>query len=136
MNRLSMTTVAAAMALLAGGAALAAEVDEGRTRAEVIAERDAAQAAGTIAALVGEDSGDHHLSQQRWIPSRSRAEVAAELSQSRRSGELAAMTGEDSGAHHLAQQTVQPQTHYVGPNHGAEDAMPVRQAAGAAAKRS
>ena len=116
MNQLSMTSIVAALAVLAGGAAMAADAEEPISRAQVDAELDAARAAGTIAEFVGEDSGDHHLAQQRWVSTRSRADVPAELGAARRSGALAAMTGEDSGAHHLAQHVAQPQTLYVGPN--------------------
>ena len=133
MNRLSITSLAMTLALLASGPALAADEEKPLARTAVVAERDAAIAAGTIGIFVGEDSGDHHLGQQRWQSTRSRADVVADAIQARRNGELAAMNGEDGGSAYLAQQAAQPATRYVGPNHGADDVVPVSRAVANAA---
>ena len=92
----------------------------------MIAERDAAAAAGLTAAMAGEDSGAFHLSQQRWVSVRSRAEVVAEMMTARRSGEIAALSGEDSGSTYLARASAQRSVSYVGPDHGRDDAPTVR----------
>ena len=128
MNKFSMTLIVVSLALSVGAAALAADVDTDapRSRAEVIAERGAALAAGTIAAFTGEDSGAHYLSQQPWVSQRSRAAVIAELYQARHSGELAAMTGEDSGSAFLSRGGASAAVRYAGPSPGQDDGTSVR----------
>lgn len=108
MNRFAKTSIVISLGMCTFGAVLAADTGAPRTRAEVIAERDAASAAGLITAMAGEDSGSFHFSQQRWVSTRSRAEVSAEAVSARRTGELDAMTGEDSGSAYLAR--AQPAT--------------------------
>ena len=126
MNKFSMTLIVVSLALSTGVAALAADAEQPRSRAEVIAERDAALAAGTIAAFTGEDSGAHYLSQQPWVSQRSRAAVIAELYQARHSGELAAMTGEDSGSAFLSRGGASAAVRYAGPSPGQDDGTSVR----------
>ena len=134
MNKFSISSIMVAVALGTGAAALAADANASRSRAEVIAERDAAQAAGLIEAFNGEDSGAHHLSQQRWVPTRTRAAVIAELDKARRSGELMAMTGEDSGSDFLSRGAATAAVRYAGPSPGQDDSFATRMAmAGVAA---
>ena len=99
MNRFASTSIVISLGMCSFGAVLASDDTEvPRSRAEVIAERDAAAAAGLIAAMNGEDSGSVYLSQQRSVSTRGRAEVIAEMADARRSGEMAALVGEDSGS--------------------------------------
>lgn len=128
MSKFSMSSIVVSLALCGGAAAMAAEADveQPRSRAEVIAERDAALAAGTIATFTGEDSGDQYLSRQPWLPSRSRAEVVAEVMGALRSGLLAVMFGEDSGSGYLDHLPAQPATRFVGPTPAHDDESTVR----------
>ncbi len=94
-HRLTTRTALAALAMLAAQATLAqADGDRPRSRAEVAAEVLAARAAGTLAAMHGEDSGSFHLARQPFA-SRPRAEVVAELNEYRESGERAAQVAEE-----------------------------------------
>lgn len=113
MNAFRTTIVAFAALAALGAFADAARADDitpdpyqhmvsTRTRAEVVAERDAAVANGDIAAQQGEDSGSAHFA--RLVPPslRTRAQVLAEVLAARRDGSHEAITGEDSGSFHFA----------------------------------
>jgi hypothetical protein len=112
-HRFVATAATAAIAAIGAFAGTAARADDitpdpyqhmvsTRTRAEVIAERDAAIKSGEIAALHGEDSGSVHLARLAPAGTLTRAQVLAEVLAARRDGTLAAMSGEDSGSFHLA----------------------------------
>lgn len=73
------------------------------TRAEVVAARDAARAAGELRVLVGEDSGSFHLAKAAVPSGLTRAEVRAAVLVARAEGTLGALSGEDSGSFALAQ---------------------------------
>ena len=100
MNKLSQITAAVSLCLLASAAALAE--DTPRTRAEVIAELNAARASGELGAFTGEDGGSMFLSRQALPSSLTRAEVIVETRLARVSGEIDAYTGEDSGSDYLS----------------------------------
>lgn len=72
------------------------------TRAEVVAQLNAARANGQLAQLHAEDGGSAYFARQLATSGKTRAEVRAEVLAARASGELAAMSGEDSGSFHLA----------------------------------
>jgi hypothetical protein len=72
------------------------------TRAEVVAARDAAPAAGELHVIHAEDSGSFHLAKAAVAGTLTRADVHAEVLVARRDGTLGALTGEDSGSFALA----------------------------------
>ena len=86
----------------------AQDAGPGKTRAEVIAELDAARASGEKAVYSAEDSGSFRLANPAPAAGRSRADVMAEMFAARASGETAALTGEDSGAAWLATKGMGP----------------------------
>ena len=93
MNQIKITLVAAAcLCALAG--VRADDGSAGRSRAEVVAELRAAQTAGMLGVMNGEDSGSHWLSQRPAEGGLTRAQVRAELAAARESGELAASISE------------------------------------------
>lgn len=98
MNAIRMTTMA--VTLLAAGAVLA---DDGaRTQAEVAAEVHAAQAAGLLHLLVGEDGGSFHFARQSGTTALTRAQVAAEVAAAQRAGEVGLAASEGGGSFQLA----------------------------------
>lgn len=103
MSKFIIALAAAVIGAAASGLARAQEEDAPRSRAEVIAELDAARASGELAAMVGEDSGSMFLAALPFSSQRTRAQVQAEVIEARRSGELNAFAGEDSGLVYLAQ---------------------------------
>jgi len=108
MNRKTITLFPILLAALAAahaeGPILDGEVSiSTRSRAEVIAELDAARRDGSLQAFGGEDSGASWLSAQLRTPSLlTRAQVRAEVLAARQRGELDATSGEDSGSFHFA----------------------------------
>lgn len=100
MNSFQLTTATIA-ALCAFGSAAAGQ-DTPRSRADVVAEVQAARAAGTLGVLNGEDSGSFLLSRQDTPTGLTRDEVRAQLAAARAAGEVGAMSAEDSGSHFLA----------------------------------
>lgn len=100
MKTIQITLITAAC-LCALGSALA-DSAEPRSRADVLAELNAARADGTLSAMVGEDSGSFRLSQRQQPSTTTRAQVIAELHAARSSGETASLVGEDSGSFLLA----------------------------------
>lgn len=94
MKAIKITLIAAAVF-----AAVCARAEHvGLTRAEVVAELDAARASGELGAYAGEDSGSFHLSRHGVGAQKTRAEVVSELEQARSDGSLASAQGEDSGS--------------------------------------
>lgn len=93
-------------AAMAVWAVAAQAQDEGtRSRTEVVAELNAARAAGELGAYEGEDSGSFRLSATGGRASATtRAAVRSEMLAARAAGGLYSMHGEDSGAALLAQQ--------------------------------
>ncbi|MBK9135411.1 MAG: DUF4148 domain-containing protein [Betaproteobacteria bacterium] len=79
-----------------------AQADTPRSRADVIAEVQAARAAGTLEALTGEDSGSFHLAHvanlsRQASAGRTRADVVAEVAEWRSSGAMEAFRAEFEG---------------------------------------
>lgn len=98
MNAIKITMLAAT--LLSAGAALA---DDGaRTRAQIVAEVHAAQAAGLLHVLNGEDSGSFHLARQGSASALTRAQVAAQVAAAQRAGEIGLASSESGGSFHVA----------------------------------
>jgi hypothetical protein len=64
MNAFKKTLLALGIGLAATAITRAQEVPVERTRAEVIAELDAARSGGELGVLLGEDSGSFHLASQ------------------------------------------------------------------------
>lgn len=84
------------------------------TRAQVVAERDAARAAGELGALDGEDGGSFHLARIEAPSQLAREQVRAEVLAARADGSLDTMTGEDSGSFALARARVgEPVAHEI-----------------------
>ena len=104
MNKFARASVVISLGLGSLGAVLAQDEKGALTRAEVIAERDAARASGWTLAMAGEDSGSHYLSQQRQVSTRARAEAVTQYGARLADGWSVAMVGEDSGSHYLSQQ--------------------------------
>jgi hypothetical protein len=77
--------------------------DAGRSRADVIAETEAARAAGTLGACDGEDSGSFRLSAGQPASVLAREQVRAEVLAARAAGELGALDGEDGGSFRQAE---------------------------------
>ena len=98
MSKFATLAAAIAIGLAAAGTAHAQDVATPKSRADAIAELDAARSSGELDALVGEDSGSFFLS-RRVAPSRlSRDEVRAAVQTANARGELTGMYGEDSGS--------------------------------------
>ncbi len=120
MSKLTILTVAAALTCAAIGLAHADE-ETPRTRAEVIAELDAARSSGEQDALLGEDSGSAWLAQQgqQAQPSRlTRQAVLAQVHAALARGDLYALIGEDSGSMFLSTPAAYGGLIYAGPNVG------------------
>ncbi len=123
------TILSAAAALTLAGIGLAhADEETPRSRAEVIAERDAARSSGELDALVAEDSGAVWLTQQVQPSSLTRQQVQADVQAAQVRGDLAALVGEDSGSAFLSMHGHSSGLLYAGPNVG-----PVEPDPGAAA---
>ena len=101
----ALKSIVIALGVATCGAALAVEEEAPRTRAEVVAERNAALASGWVAAMMGEDSGSFHLARQPWVSTRTRAEVMAELKAARADGTLAELNSEAGGPIYARVQT-------------------------------
>lgn len=101
MNAFKKTLLALGIGLAATAITRAQEVPVERTRAEVIAELDAARSGGELGVLLGEDSGSFHLASQPMAWTRTRAEVRAEAVATRKNGESTMYLGEDSGSFYL-----------------------------------
>lgn len=114
MSKLSVVAAAIAVTLAVMGRAHADEA-AGPSRAQVIAELQAARASGELGAMTAEDSGSARLTAALTGPGLTRAEVIAEVIAARARGELDALFGEDSGSMHLAQrQPAAPPVIYAG----------------------
>jgi Domain of unknown function (DUF4148) len=100
MNKFPIALIAAAC-ICTTASALADSAQE-RSRAEVIAELDAARADGSLGAIHGEDSGSIRLSQGQAAGGLTRAQVVAEIRAARASGEADSLIGEDSGSFAMA----------------------------------
>lgn len=99
-----MKTIVITMGTAALLCATAALADDGaRTRAEVVAEVHAAQAAGLLHVLGGEDSGSFHLARQAAAATLTRAEVAAQVAAAQRAGELGLAASESGGSFRIAE---------------------------------
>lgn len=98
-KRFTLATVAA-IAVVSSG--LARADDAPITRAQVIADLNAARASGELAAMAGEDSGSFWLAQRIGRPAQTRQQVVAEAVLSRGTGHCTTLTGEDSGSMCLA----------------------------------
>ena len=75
-----------------------------RTRAEVIAERNAAIADGSIALLSAEDGGATYLARHMPRSTLTRAEVRNQVLAARKEGVLEVFNSEDAGSFFLARQ--------------------------------
>lgn len=103
MSSLKFRALAVAACLgVAVGSCIAADTQ--RTRAEVIAEVQAARAQGTLGVTHGEDSGSLAPARVDAVPDRSRAQVVAELRRQIERGELHLWVAEDSGSSWLHKQ--------------------------------
>jgi hypothetical protein len=113
MNAKTFTTMTAIVTLLLTAFATTARADDPtpdpyqgtlgtRSRAEIVAERDAAIRQGHIAAMTGEDSGSVALAMARTDSRLTRSEVVADVLRLRRLGLLDAGYGEDSGSFAMA----------------------------------
>jgi hypothetical protein len=101
MHAFKKITMVAALGLVAG-VALAQQDAPALSRAQVVAELDAARAAGQLGIMNGEDSGSFYLARQSTPSHVTRAEVVAEMQAARAAGQLGVMSGEDSGSFYLA----------------------------------
>jgi hypothetical protein len=101
MHAFKKITMVATLGLVAG-AALAQQDAPALSRAQVVAELDAARAAGQLGIMTGEDSGSFYLARQSTPSGVARADVIAETTAAVAAGQLGAMTGEDSGSFYLA----------------------------------
>ena len=112
-----MKSIVISLGITTCTASLAAGEGTPRTRAEVMAERDAAQASGWITAMTGEDSGSFYLSQPPWVATRTRTVVIAGVKPASASGELAELHRESSDflppRRHAA---AEPALRFVGPD--------------------
>ena len=133
MKTFAVTFIFLALNIGLCAAALAHEEAMSVSRAQVIAERDAAIASGWIAAIGGEDSGSFFLSRQPWVSTVTRAQVAAEVRIARASAELSAMNAEGGQVGPAPRwPAAESALRYVGPNLGRE---PVSKAQVAQASR-
>ncbi|MBL8312342.1 MAG: DUF4148 domain-containing protein [Rubrivivax sp.] len=117
MSKLTILTAAAALSCAAIGLAHADE-ETPRSRAEVIAELDAARSSGQQPALLGEDSGSAWLAQQAQASRLTREVVLAQVHAAQARGDLHALIGEDSGSVFLSTPAAYPGLIYAGPNVG------------------
>ncbi|HRD98333.1 MAG TPA: DUF4148 domain-containing protein [Rubrivivax sp.] len=117
MSKLTILTAAAALSCAAIGLAHADE-ETPRSRAEVIAELDAARSSGQQPALLGEDSGSAWFAQQAQASRLTREVVLAQVHAAQARGDLHALIGEDSGSMFLSTPAAYPGLIYAGPNVG------------------
>lgn len=117
MNKLTILTAAAALSCTAIGLAHADE-ETPRSRAEVIAELDAARSSGEQDAMLGEDSGSAWLAQQTQPSRLTRQSVLAQVHAALARGDLYALIGEDSGSVFLSTPAAYGGLIYAGPNVG------------------
>lgn len=117
MSKLTILTAAAALSCAAIGLAHADE-ETPRSRAEVIAELDAARSSGQQPALLGEDGGSAWLAQQAQASRLTREVVLAQVHAAQARGDLHALIGEDSGSVFLSTPAAYPGLIYAGPNVG------------------
>lgn len=110
MKAYALKSIVIALGVATCGAALAVDEEAPRTRAEVVAERNAALASGWMAAMNGEDAGSFHLSRQAWVSTRTRAEVVAELKAARKDGTLELASSEAGGPIYALAQPASPVT--------------------------
>ena len=119
------TILSAAAAITLAGIGLAhADEETPRSRAEVIAELDAARTSGELDALVAEDSGATWLARQAQPSSLTRQQVLADVQAAQLRGDLAALIGEDSGSMFLSMPGYFSGLIYAGPNVGNADPEP------------
>ena len=129
MRKLAQLTVAVALGFGAIGAATADESAGPNSRADVVAELNAARSSGELAALAGEDSGSFYLARRAGHNTLSRQQVLADVIAARRSGNLGWMYGEDSGSFVLGGTPAAAGALYAGPNPGDNaDERPARSA--------
>lgn len=93
-TRLNRSVFAALALAIAGGAWASQDVEVPLTRAQVIAELQAAQAEGTLGAMMGEDGGSSWLMQQPFVSAVRADDVRAVARAAQRSGALMALLGE------------------------------------------
>lgn len=124
MNKLTILSAALATTLAGIGLAHADEEETPRSRAEVIAELDAARTSGELEALLGEDSGAAWLARQAQPSSLTRQQVRADVQAAQTRGELTVLIGEDSGSVFLALPGHSDGLIYAGPNVGTQDLDP------------
>jgi hypothetical protein len=117
MSKLTALTAAVALTCAAIGLARADE-ETPRSRAEVIAELDAARSSGEQDALLGEDSGSAWLALQAQPSRITRQSVLAQVHAARTRGDLHALIGEDSGSIYLSTPAAYAGLIYAGPNVG------------------
>jgi hypothetical protein len=123
MSKFTILSAAAAITLAGIGLAHADE-EAPRSRAEVIAELDAARSSGELDALVAEDSGSAWLAQQVQPSSLTRQQVLADVKEAQQRGEMTALVGEDSGSVFLSMHGHSSGLLYAGPNIGPVDLDP------------
>lgn len=99
------------------GVARADNAAGAKSRADVVAELQAARSSGELDALAGEDSGSFYLSRQRVGNSVSRQQVLANAVASHRSSQVW-MHGEDSGSFVLSGTPAAAGARYAGPDAG------------------
>ena len=97
MNSLTILSIVCAAASLLTAQVQAYESDP-TTRAQVIAELNAARASGGMPALVGEDSGSAWLASQRTASTMTRRQARDDTIAACAQGRCTAMVGEDGGS--------------------------------------
>lgn len=100
------------------GLARADDAAAPKSRADVVADLNAARSSGELAAMAGEDSGSFYLSRQSGISTLSRRQVLAGVVAARRSGSLEWLYGEDSGSFVLSGTPAAAGARYAGPDAG------------------
>jgi hypothetical protein len=101
MHAFKKITMVATLGLVAG-VALAQQDAPALSRAQVVAELDAARSAGLLGITSGEDSGSFYLARQSMPSGVTRADVVAETQAARAAGQMGVLAGEDSGSFYLA----------------------------------
>jgi|GEM_PF-2200144 len=127
MKKIAHGLLMVGLGLGALGVAAASDSTGAKSRAEVVAELNAARSSGELAAWVGEDSGSFYLSRQGVVSTTSRRQVLADVVAARRSGNLEWMYREDSGSYVLSGTPEAAGAHYAGPDAG-EAHQPARTA--------
>ena len=118
MKKLAQLAAVVGLGLGVISAATAQDSSGPKSRAEVIAELNAARDSGELTAMVGEDSGSFYLSQKASSSTLSRRQVVADVLKARRVGDLDWMYGEDSGSFVLSRMPAAAGFRYAGPNPG------------------